>query len=53
MVVIKMAEDNLCERCGVNEATEPHTCPYDFEINGDETLCTCCEQCRQLCADDI
>ena len=43
----------MCE-CGKNPATEPHTCPYAEEINGDyETLCTCCEECQQNCIQDI
>lgn len=44
---------NLCSRCNYNLATEPHTCPYGSEINGDDTPCTCCESCTDLCADEI
>jgi hypothetical protein len=41
-------------KCGVNQATEPHTCPYAEDINEDyETKCTCCESCEQECAMDI
>jgi hypothetical protein len=44
----------LCEKCNVNEAQEEHICPYKAEINDDtETLCTCCEERKQECADDI
>lgn len=33
---------------------EPHTCPYDEDINDDhETLCHCCRACEQECCDDI
>lgn len=43
----------LC-RCGKNEATDPHTCPYKSEINDDdETLCTCCADCTTECAYEI
>jgi len=41
------------ERC-VNAPTEPHSCPFSEEINDDSTtLCTCCADCMQECADDI
>lgn len=34
--------------------TEPHTCPYKEDINGDfETLCTCCPCQQHECAMDI
>lgn len=37
-----------------NEALPDHTCPYKSDINDDDvTLCNCCEDCRQECADDI
>lgn len=38
--------------CGAVQ-DEPHTCPYAEEINNDTSLCTCCEECAQRCADDI
>ena len=41
-------------RCGKNEATEPHTCPYAEDINDDyESLCSCCDACVHECAMDI
>lgn len=37
-----------------NAAAEPHTCPFQVEINEDtETLCKCCDLCEGECADDI
>jgi len=49
-------DDDKCTsgfHCG-NQATEPHPCPYREEINDDsETLCTCCQECAQECANDI
>ena len=37
-----------------NETEDPHTCPFAVEINDDEeTLCTCCDECTQGCANDI
>ena len=39
--------------CG-NDAEEPHVCPYNVEINDDEeTLCNCCDDCKQDCIDSI
>ena len=44
----------MCERCGENDACEPHICPYAEDIHGDyETLCTCCEKCERECCMDI
>jgi len=44
----------VCTACGRNPSTEPHICPFADEINGNrETLCTCCDECAQNCADDI
>ena len=39
--------------CGVNPASEPDQCPHAFEIYGDESPCTCCENCRDWCAVSI
>ena len=41
----------LC-KCG-NPAGEPEECPYALEIHDKKQICTCCESCRQNCADDI
>ena len=39
---------------GKGQAQEPHTCPYQSEINDDKTtLCTCCDDCAHECAMDI
>ena len=35
------------------KATEPHICPYKDELDDDKTLCTCCADCENNCADDI
>ena len=43
---------NQCQGC-TNPATEPHTCPYAEEINGNDRLCTCCAECTHQCAMDI
>lgn len=43
----------LC-KCGKNPATELHPCPYAVDVNGDyETLCACCVDCENECADEI
>lgn len=48
-------ETKKCERCKVNDAEEPHACPYAQEIGGstDEEYCTCCADCTYECARDI
>ena len=38
--------------CDKGEYT-PHPCPFAQEIDGDDTECTCCPYCEQLCADAI
>ena len=53
--VIRLALDTLseCHRCG-GVSEEPHTCPYRLDVHDDRTsLCTCCDECRSTCADDI
>ena len=36
------------------QTKEPHTCPYKAAIFFDEgTKCTCCEDCQQICRDDV
>lgn len=42
-----------CPKCDENEY-DLHTCPFRVEIDDDEeTLCNCCEECTQDCADNI
>ena len=44
----------MCGACGVNQAREPHVCPYQSDINDDdETLCDCCDDCTAECAYDV
>ena len=43
-----------CSRCHTNDAADEHTCPYATEINGDyESLCDCCDDCKNECCMDI
>lgn len=51
-----------CARCGIEcpkcncgaNGTPDHTCPYAEEINHDtKSLCNCCANCWQECANDI
>jgi hypothetical protein len=51
----KKPQVELCEKCGINEAQEPHPCPYQHEINDveDDEYCTCCEECEDDCRADI
>lgn len=49
-----MNETEMCENCGKNPATEPHPCPFDQEIEGnDDDVCTCCETCQEDCEIDV
>lgn len=44
----------VCMKCKKTDAEPQHTCPYKREINDDnESLCNCCQPCRQDCSDDI
>lgn len=47
-----------CERCGKNDADEPHYCPYEEDVGNchDDNSCsecTCCTECRHECLMDI
>lgn len=52
-----MKDRDMC--CGygstscTNKAASPHVCPFNSEINDDETECECCEECEAGCADEI
>lgn len=36
--------------CAENNEIQPHTCPYQEELNNDhETLCECCPYCEMQC----
>ena len=43
----------LCPNCdGIGQ--EPHTCPYQEDVNEDSvSLCTCCDSCIEDCTADI
>ena len=50
----------ICEMCRYrgSEHTctgkqEPHVCPYSEEIDGDLTLCDCCENEESECCEQI
>lgn len=33
---------------------EEHMCPFKQDIEGDEeSLCNCCDSCRQICVSEI
>jgi len=41
-------------KCGGPASTTPHTCPYAEDVHGDsDTLCLCCDDCTDACAQDI
>lgn len=43
----------LCIQCKNNAAGEWDECPYRSEIEGDHSLCNCCEQCCKSCEEEI
>lgn len=51
---LPLAETCICTRCG-GRGTPDHACPYEQDINGneDDAWCTCCEECRRMCVDDV
>jgi hypothetical protein len=45
-------ENKKCPTCKKNDATKPHPCPFEEEINDNpDELCTCCPDCEQECAE--
>lgn len=47
-----MMDENRCTCEEIED--EEHTCPFREDIYGDdESKCTCCPYCTQICADDI
>ena len=53
--IVQPEPDGRCGRCARNPAQPPHGCPYQEEINDstDEEYCTCCDDCRRECLEDI
>jgi hypothetical protein len=46
-------DDDRCDKC-TNEAWPAHICPYEQDINDDDTtLCNCCVDCHNECCRDI
>jgi hypothetical protein len=41
----------ICKTCGAPGVED--TCPYDEDVFGKETICTCCPNCRRECAQNI
>jgi hypothetical protein len=40
--------------CWPKDQTEPHRCPFQADVNNDDSLhCTCCDSCQYECAMDI
>lgn len=47
-------KDKLCDKCGVNPATELHPCPYNVEMYEDyRKNCICCPECEWECLQDV
>lgn len=37
-------------QCGIGPSD---ICPYDQDVLGEENYCSCCDSCRESCADNI
>lgn len=50
-----LADVAKCQSCGKNNGTdELHSCPYNADINNDDSpCCNCCSDCCHECAMDI
>lgn len=46
--------EEMCHGCHKNPAAPSHACPYKEDMDNDtETLCNCCDACRDQCCMDI
>lgn len=45
-------EIEICSACNINPS-EPDSCPYSYEIDGEDIICDCCESCREECGESI
>lgn len=53
MIAPKAGSDDVCQSCK-GEPKDWHPCPFSVDVDGDdETLCNCCDECEDNCADDI
>lgn len=39
--------------CGEPASAEPHTCPFQTELNDCDAECNCCAECEYQCSQDI
>ena len=50
----KFNSKRLCPNCKRNhKSTYSHTCPFDEDMHGIQTMCRCCGDCEHECAMDI
>lgn len=43
-----------CQGCGATVEPVLHSCPYQAEINDDDSdVCNCCENCAYECALEV
>lgn len=48
------ATPERCHKCPANPAKPAHPCPFQADVNNDPDFrCHCCEECEQVCADEI
>jgi hypothetical protein len=52
---IELDDTSKCQSCERNNGTEElHECPYNADINNDDTpCCNCCDECCHECSMDI
>ncbi len=48
-----MVDENEIKTCTCDDSYDSHPCPFNEEINGDDSPCTCGEYCTEQCAQDI
>ena len=46
----KLDYDEVTDKCTCENCYDPHTCPYQEDVNDDdEYTCTCCPYCTSEC----
>jgi len=43
----------MCHKCGENEISYPHKCPYQMAVGECDVECTCCFDCETNCQMEI
>lgn len=51
--IVTIQSEYLCEKCGVNDGEDDHTCPFSSEVYGCYDTCNCCDECFERCYLDV